>query len=634
MAIGTNIEIAKISFGSTQIAKVSLGNTLIYSAGNTVTYYLDTENVYTEEVDADETVLSPKTFVPTKSGWEFIGWKKDTTANSDVLTNLTMGDDPITLYAVFRQTVTVTYYNGNTTKQTATGYKYYNNGNTVNPTFTIVQATLSGWTPRGWSTATTGNGAISYTSLSGTVIATSITLYSMYQQNITLTYYSTSATAATSTGVRYYNAGANTVVNPTFTITSPSISGLTFRGWSTGIAGNGSISYSALSGTALAANTTLYALFQQTVTVTYYNGTTIAASTSGTRYYSAVGGYINPTFTIAQAALSGWTARGWSTATTGNGAISYSSLSNTVITSNVTLYGMYYQTITLTVYNGGSTSVSSTPSGTRYYNSGSGAVVNPTFTISAIGLAGFSFRGWTTSTNASSTATIAYTAISNTAFASNTTLYAAYYQTITISFNSNGGTGTTNSLSGYRYYNGFGAWNPTFTLPTSGYSYSGYRFDGWLLNNSGNAYSVGSIYTATASVTFYAKWTYVGSPFYIIQGFICKQALNWSFSGSVTAKPSYASSFRVGDQYCNLSGTDGTGKSASIATNGNSTLYIHTDSDNLNRAFSVYNSNGTRLGYTGGDSLTVNVSGISSVYILVEFNSNWGDWQPDSIRLY
>lgn len=51
-----------------------------------------------------------------------------------------MGDDPIHLYAVFRQTITISYSgNGNTGGSTAsqTGYRYYNNGNIYNPTFTL-----------------------------------------------------------------------------------------------------------------------------------------------------------------------------------------------------------------------------------------------------------------------------------------------------------------------------------------------------------------------------------------------------------------------------------------------------------------------------------------------------------------
>lgn len=65
--------IGKISFDKANIAKISIGDILVYSSGNTVTYYVDTNVIYQEEVDIDDTVLSPKTFSPTKEGWEFVG---------------------------------------------------------------------------------------------------------------------------------------------------------------------------------------------------------------------------------------------------------------------------------------------------------------------------------------------------------------------------------------------------------------------------------------------------------------------------------------------------------------------------------------------------------------------------------
>lgn len=72
--------IGKIALDIIDIFKISLGDVLIYSDGNVVTYYVDTDIVYQEEVDADETVLSPKTFTPVKEGWKFAGWRQDTVA--------------------------------------------------------------------------------------------------------------------------------------------------------------------------------------------------------------------------------------------------------------------------------------------------------------------------------------------------------------------------------------------------------------------------------------------------------------------------------------------------------------------------------------------------------------------------
>ena len=286
----------------------------IWSAGSTVTYMVDTNVSYTEEVDSDASCLSPKTFTPSKAGWSFVGWREDRTASASVLGSKIMADSPVTLYAVFRAGVTVTYYNNSTSASSTSGYRYYNNGSVVNPSFQLTQASSSGWTARGWSTSNQGNAGIAY---------------------------------------------ANGAV---FTRDS---------------------------------NVTLYGLYQQTITVTYYNGQTTAGRTTGTRYW-APAGYINPSFTLTQAGLSGWTARGWSTGTAGNSGITYNNGAAFTRDSNITLYGMYQQTITLS-YNGNGASGGSTAaqSGTRYYNS-NGATVNPSFTLRANGFSrsGCTFKKW------------------------------------------------------------------------------------------------------------------------------------------------------------------------------------------------------------------------------------------------
>ena len=157
----------------------------MYSAGSVVTYRVDTETVYQEEVDEGASCLSPKTFTPSKSGWTFVGWRSDGAASGTVLTNKVMGDTPVTLYAVFRQIITVTYYNGNTTASSASGNRYYNNGAISNPSFTLNQVALSGWTVRGWSTNGTANSGITYNNGVAFTRDSNVTLFGMYQQTIT-----------------------------------------------------------------------------------------------------------------------------------------------------------------------------------------------------------------------------------------------------------------------------------------------------------------------------------------------------------------------------------------------------------------------------------------------------------------
>lgn len=140
-SLGLN-ETSKVSLGNTLIfSKISIGNEIVYSAGNTVTYHVDTNVVYQEEVDADETVLSPK-FTPTKEGWEFVGWRQDDSARADVLDNLVMGDNPITLYAVFQKDITLSYNanGGSGTMDSETKQSYYNNETISNPTFILSES--------------------------------------------------------------------------------------------------------------------------------------------------------------------------------------------------------------------------------------------------------------------------------------------------------------------------------------------------------------------------------------------------------------------------------------------------------------------------------------------------------------
>lgn len=253
MAIYIGSQKPKFYLGDQKVKAIWLGGVKVYSAGNIVTYHVDTGITYQEEVDEGASCLSPKTFTPAKSGWTFVGWRSDASANANVHQSLVMGDDPVVLYAVFRQAVTVTYYNGSTAASSTSGYRYYNSGNIANPSFTLTQAALSGWSARGWSASGAADGGIAYANGVAFTRDSSITLYGMYQQTIALT---TVANGSSSTqyGTRYYNSNGN-IVNPVFTVSTPSLSGANWLGWCNSV---GTVLYSSISNLALSASTTLY----------------------------------------------------------------------------------------------------------------------------------------------------------------------------------------------------------------------------------------------------------------------------------------------------------------------------------------------------------------------------------------
>lgn len=222
---------------------------------------------YTEEADSGTSCLSPKTFTPQKTGWSFVGWREDRTAGAGVLESKVMADSPVTLYAVFRAGVTVTYYNNSTSASSTSGYRYYNNGSVVNPSFQLTQASSGGWTARGWSTSNQGNAGITYANGAAFTRDSNVTLYGLYQQSITVTYYNNSTSASRTTGTRYWAPAG--YINPSFTLTQAGLSGWTARGWSTGTAGNSGITYNNGAAFTRDSNTTLYGMYQQTITLSY-----------------------------------------------------------------------------------------------------------------------------------------------------------------------------------------------------------------------------------------------------------------------------------------------------------------------------------------------------------------------------
>ena len=106
-----------------------------------ITYYIDTDIIYKEEVAKKSDCLKPITFVPEKMGWKFVGWREDNVASGEVLTEKKANSN-INLYAVFKEEITLSYNanGGNKAPESQKEYKYYNNGNIKNPSFILSEA--------------------------------------------------------------------------------------------------------------------------------------------------------------------------------------------------------------------------------------------------------------------------------------------------------------------------------------------------------------------------------------------------------------------------------------------------------------------------------------------------------------
>ena len=116
---------------------------------------------------------------------------------------------------------------------------------------------------------------------------------------------------------------------------------------------------------------------------------------------------------------------------------------------------------------------------------------------------GYTFKGWSTSSSATSAS---YSAGASMTPTGDTTLYAVWSPiTYTIAYNKNGGSGTMSS-STHTY-------DAAKNLTANSFTRSGYTFSGWATSSSGsvvyaNKASVKNLSsTSGATVTLYAKWT-------------------------------------------------------------------------------------------------------------------------------
>ena len=100
-----------IYYDNQEVLEVQFAGETIWRAGSEVTFNLDNGNTQTIYYDYAKSVFE-KAPQPQKEGWEFIGWKLDSSASpDDILTTYTADSTDFNMYAVFRKLITVTFYN-------------------------------------------------------------------------------------------------------------------------------------------------------------------------------------------------------------------------------------------------------------------------------------------------------------------------------------------------------------------------------------------------------------------------------------------------------------------------------------------------------------------------------------------
>ncbi|MCL1873997.1 MAG: InlB B-repeat-containing protein [Clostridiales bacterium] len=479
----TNYIISNVSaVGSTISFDVKLNNTV---TGNTVTYNYSA-NGGTSATKTTATLAQGAaidlTPTATKSGWTFVGWNTSQNATAG-LTSLVMGTSNVTLYAIYKKTLTGTFidYNGTAKSTRTVQVTIYNNANSGS-IITPSQYTYTGWTARGWSTSTAANAAVTVASNTNYTISADTTLYGLYNRSLTLSYNPNggSSTPPNQTGAQYANSYAiSTFVNPGFTLAAAiARSGYTFSGWAQGSAGG--TRYAAGSSITISANTTMYATWSTgtTYTVTYNfkeNGGTSATIATAV-VASGTGVDLTPVATKA-----GWEFVGWNTDK--NATTRLTSL--VMGTANLTLYAIYKKDLTGTFidYNGAA-KYTHIAKATIYNKATNGQIMAPSQYI-------YSNNGWTWEAKGWSTGTAANAAATHKAgtlytISSDITCYGLYSRLLSLSFNPNGGTPSPATQIKPQYANSYDITalkGPDFTPPKT-ITRTGFTFGGWYQGNT------------------------------------------------------------------------------------------------------------------------------------------------------
>ena len=214
-----------------------------------------------------------------------------------------------------------------------------------------------GWRFLGWSTSSTATSA-TYSAGGTFNVNANTTLYAVWQRITHTVTYNYSYNGGTSASATTATVGEGDAISLSPKATK---SGYTFLGWNTNANATTALSSLKMS----TSNVTLYAIYRKTITVTYRDGQG-TTSNSVYAYNKATSASIKlATPRTYQDNCGGstwnyvWTTLGWSTGTTANGSINYSSGQTITVSSNMTLYGQYRKVVRI-VYNGGATNASCT----------------------------------------------------------------------------------------------------------------------------------------------------------------------------------------------------------------------------------------------------------------------------------
>jgi uncharacterized repeat protein (TIGR02543 family) len=444
-----------------------------------------------------------------KTGLTFSGWNTKVDGSGTAYAagvTFPMGSADVTLYAQWttKPTFTVTYDgNGNTGGTVPADANKYETAATVTVKENTGLLVKTGSTFAGWNTAANGSGAAYAAGVTFPIGSANVTLYAQWttKPTFTVTYNGNGNTSGTvpADANKYETAAAVTVKDNTGLLAK---TGSTFAGWNTAADGSGTSYVAAATFPMGSANVILYAKWttNPTYTVTYNgNGNTGGVVPTDTSKYEAAA-TITVKANTGSLVRAGFTFNGWNTVADGSGTAYTAAATFPMGSANITLYAQWTLKPTFTViYGGNGNTGGAVPTDTTKYETA--ATVTVKGNTGSLVRTGFTFTGWNTAADGSGTpyAVNATFPMGN----ANVTLHAQWtlIPSFTVTFNSNGGSGTMSSQS---IVSGTSA-----PLTANTFTKVGSTFTGWASSATGTTvefpdranYTMGG-----GNVTLYAVW--------------------------------------------------------------------------------------------------------------------------------
>ena len=374
----------------------------------------------------------------------------------------------------------------------------------------------SGYVFQGWSlssTAATPDPA--YAAGETFTITKDTVLYAIWKPQYTVTYDKNlaAATGSQTDANSPYLSGSKVTVLDQGTIAATDY---IFKGWNTDqtAANAGTVQYKANDTFTISQNTTLYAVWEPKVKVTYNPNIELI---SGSAPVDSLSPYVSgSTVTVLgenDMKVSGFVFYGWNTDRTAayNGAVQYAEGDTFTITQDTTLYGVWGTAPKYTVTydaNLATATGAQTDAKSPYLKDSTVTVLNQ----GTMAAEGYTFKGWNTDAKAATAGTVQYKADDTFTISQNTTLYAVWeaLPKYTVTYDKTLAVATGSQTDAKSPY----LTGSTVTVLDEGtMKADGYVFKGWNLEkelalagtvDASNA--PGQTFTITSDVTLYAVW--------------------------------------------------------------------------------------------------------------------------------